>query len=66
MNQYCVNNRPQSNGDYEVHRVGYAYWPSDRTDLGNHATCSSAVATAKRIYPRANGCAFCSSTCHTG
>ena len=67
MSRYYVNNQRQANGDHEVHVQG-CYWlqlASSTTDLGDHHSCHTAVAAARRIYPTANGCAFCSSACHT-
>lgn len=65
MYRYYVNNKPQSNGDYEVHRQDCSYLPSDKTDLGLFDNCHGAVMAAKRYYPTANGCKFCSRPCHT-
>ncbi len=65
MPRYVVNNRPQSNGDHDVHKQGCAYFPSDYTELGQHESCATAVTLAKRILPRSNGCAHCSAACHT-
>jgi hypothetical protein len=67
MYRYCVNKQAQPNGDHEVHREGCIYWPSaeNRQDLGPHSTCASAVTAAKRYYAQSNGCATCSSACHT-
>lgn len=66
MAKYCVNNNAQPvSKDHEVHRAGCTYWPSNRTDLGEHATCHTAVVAAKRVYPDSNGCKFCSRECHT-
>lgn len=67
MDAYYVNNNPQSNGDHEVHKNG-CYWLSQArstTPLGNHSSCRTAVAQAKQIYSRANGCVHCSTACHT-
>ena len=65
MANYCVNNRAQLNGDHEVHKAGCTYWPTDRTDLGEHSSCFTAVAAAKQYYSQSNGCATCSPACHT-
>lgn len=67
MSRYYVNNQRQDNGDHEVHVQG-CYWlqlANSTRDLGDHLGCHTAVAAAKRIYPTANGCAYCSSACHT-
>ena len=68
MARYCVNKNAQSNGDHEVHRDGCSYMPQaqNQLPLGEHYTCVTAVAAAKRVYPSANGCAYCSSACNTG
>lgn len=65
MAEYYVNNHAQQNGDHEVHVVGCQYMPQNKTPLGNHSSCAPAVAVAKRIYPRSNGCYYCSRPCHT-
>lgn len=65
MARYNVNNNAQANGDHEVHKEGCIYTPSDKTDLGYHNSCHSAVRQAKTIYSTANGCKTCSNECHT-
>lgn len=67
MERYYVNNTAQANGDHEVH-IEDCYWMqyiTDKTDLGNHPNCDSAVKEAKKTHPNANGCATCSPDCHT-
>ncbi len=66
MANYYVNDNAQPNGDHEVHKQGCNWMPSNRTYLGDHASCTTAVFAAKQIYGRANGCYFCSRECHTG
>ncbi|MCP2264716.1 hypothetical protein APR03_002054 [Promicromonospora thailandica] len=70
MPNYCVNKNAQSNGDYEVHDLASTRRclpsPSNRLNLGYFASCSGAVAEAKRRgYRMANGCAHCVPACHT-
>jgi hypothetical protein len=67
MPTYCVNTKEQDNGDHEVHKEGCDFWPASHHVhlLGTFVTCHGAVAAAKRIYPTADGCAFCSPACHT-
>lgn len=65
MYDYYVNDRAQANGDHEVHKEGCIYMPSSKTYLGKHASCASAVAAAKKIYSKSNGCRTCSTACHT-
>lgn len=62
---YYVNERPQSTGEHEVHTSTCSYLPSSRRTLGEHSTCSTAVAAAKRIFPKSDGCYFCARACHT-
>ena len=66
---YYVNKRAQLNGDHEVHiNDGSCPVPAavhNRHNLGWHQTCYTAVAEAKKLYPTANGCKFCSEECHT-
>lgn len=67
MATYYVNNNRQPNGDHEVH-VSTCYWLRQAhsvRELGEFAACFSAVAAAKRVYPTANGCAYCAPACHT-
>lgn len=69
MARYYLNRKQQSNGDHEVHASTCTYVPDlqNRIDLGEHATCQSAVRRAKEMYPQSqiNGCYFCSNACHT-
>lgn len=66
MPRYYVNQTPQPNGDHEVHKETCSRLPFQRIDLGEHATCHSAVLAAKRYYAQSDGCAYCSRECHTG
>ncbi|HZJ40972.1 MAG TPA: hypothetical protein VFD16_01775 [Candidatus Saccharimonadales bacterium] len=64
---YYVNQNAQENGDHEVHQAGCPHMPDEenRFYLGNFDNCREAVAEAKNIYPRADGCFFCANPCHT-
>lgn len=64
---YYVNNNAQANGDHEVHNSVCSYLPNEknRRYLGEFPSCQSAVMAAKQIYASADGCAYCSPTCHT-
>ena len=68
MATYYVNDNAQDNGDHEVHTKDCSYLPEarNRTYLGDHSTCSSAVTEAKKHYKQSNGCYWCSRACHTG
>ena len=68
MARYYVNRNAQPNGDHEVHKQGCSYMPADenRINLGEHTTCHTAVAKAKREhFAKSNGCYYCSNECHT-
>lgn len=68
MARYCVNTEPQNTGEHEVHNVDTCHrlpHASNRRDLGNHATCHSAVTSAKKLYTSVDGCAYCSPACHS-
>lgn len=67
MHNYYVNDNAQPNGDHEVHKGDCTYLPSvtNRTYLGQFATCAPAVTEARKHYSRSNGCYFCSRPCHT-
>lgn len=65
---YYVNDKPQSNGDHEVHEDG-CYWlglVQSKTYLGYLNSCREAVTAAKKVYWQSNGCRHCSPACHTG
>lgn len=69
MAKYCVNRNGQSNGDHEVHNLdaNCSFLPlkANQIDLGNHLTCTTAVAKARHYYLKVNGCAYCAAACHT-
>lgn len=67
MAYYSVNDRAQLNGDHEVHHQSCSFLPqaSNRTYLGDYASCPPAVTEAKTIYRQSNGCYYCSNPCHT-
>lgn len=66
--RYYVNKNPQANGDHEVHDSSCSRLPlqDNRLYLGDFSACAPAVAEAKRTYRKANGCFYCSPSCHTG
>jgi hypothetical protein len=66
MAMYYVNKNKQSNGDNEVHKSGCSYMPNseNREYLGNYDSCHDAVYEAKRRGHQADGCYYCSNTCH--
>lgn len=68
MANYCVNANPQPTGEHEVHNINTCPAlpaPRNRVPLGDHNTCHTAVAAARRTYPTADGCKTCSPACHT-
>ncbi|MBD2802460.1 hypothetical protein ID854_18930 [Xenorhabdus sp. M] len=65
---YYVHTQTDNHGDYEVHREGCTHMPltRNREYLGNFSTCVLAVAKAKQLgYRTADGCYWCSPSCHT-
>lgn len=66
MKIYFVNKEAQENGDHEVHHAACDWlpYPEKQHLLGRFATCKEAVAEAKKIYPTADGCYYCSNACH--
>lgn len=68
MAKYRVNRITNSpNQDHEVHKEDCPWWPTvSYVDLGEHASCFTAVAQAKRIFSDANGCKACSPDCNRG
>jgi len=67
MKTYYVNTNAQTNGDHEVHHEDCSFLPArqNRKHLGAFASCRGAVTEAKKTYPTADGCAFCSPDCNT-
>lgn len=68
MPTYYVNTKAQANGDHEVHKTVGCPTPAaeaNRKHLGTFDSCTGAVNEAKKTYSTANGCANCSSACHT-
>ena len=67
MPAYYVNTHAQSNGDHEVHQEGCSYMPdpTHKKYLGVFSNCKDAVREAKKTYPTADGCYYCSNECHT-
>lgn len=65
--QYYVNINAQANGDHEVHNSDCSYMPNEKNRhyLGDFSSCRLAVTEAQKIYTSADGCAFCSPTCHS-
>ena len=73
MPNYIVNSNAQSNGDNEVHVTPQSNCSSPRYPAGNNqvwlgwfTSCHGAVTEAKRRGYSANGCYYCSRSCHTG
>ena len=69
MPTFCVNSKAQANGDNEVHdttsRRDCHPISSNQVSLGTFASCTGAVAEAKRLGYSANGCKICARACHT-
>ena len=66
--RYYVNTNAQANGDHEVHQETDCPTPAEpknRQYLGDFSSCAPAVREAKKFYSTANGCAYCSPSCHT-
>jgi hypothetical protein len=59
MAHYFVNNYPQPNGDHEVHRVGCARMPTDKSYLGNYLAVSEALMEARKDFWQSSGCVSC-------
>jgi hypothetical protein len=66
MASYYVNDNAQSNGDHEVHAGTCSFLPEakNRTYLGEHTGCATAVVKARTIYSDVDGCYWCSPSCH--
>lgn len=68
MSKYYVNNHAQASGDHEVHKEGCSWLNQvvSKNYLGDFSSCSGAVTEAKKTYPTADGCAYCSPSCNKG
>ena len=68
MKRYYLNNHPQVDGTHEVHSEDcfYLQFVYSKRDLGYHINCQSAVDSARKIYPTADGCRICSEECFSG
>lgn len=66
MHQYYVNDNAQPSGEHEVHTTGCVWLEKikNKTYLGLHQNCSTAVQAAARHYSNVDGCATCCSACH--
>lgn len=68
MPLYIVNKQAQPDtGDHEVHETSCSHLPlaHNQQHLGYFSNCYDAVREAKKYYQNADGCAHCSSACHT-
>lgn len=65
MVAYCVNNEAQTTGEHEVHTYACSYFPSNRTYLGEFASCWGAITEARKHYSNVDGCYWCSNACHS-
>lgn len=66
-NYYYVNNNPQADtGDHEVHKDGCEWLAMAKSKiyLGYFTNCKDAIAKAKTVYARVDGCAYCCKECH--
>lgn len=69
MKYYVNRNAQPDSKDHEVHEETCDYYKkgTNMEYLGDFTNCHDAVAEAKRKgYSTADGCAYCSSPCHTG
>ncbi len=66
LRKYYVNNSAQSNGDHEVHEEHCAFLKLavDVKFLGLFENGIQAVAYAKKLYSRADGCFYCCKEAH--
>jgi len=66
MMKFYVNKESESCGRHEVHRAGCIYLPAPEGALylGKLASSFSAVAAARKMYHRINGCCHCAPECH--
>ncbi|PKM43782.1 MAG: hypothetical protein CVV05_13045 [Gammaproteobacteria bacterium HGW-Gammaproteobacteria-1] len=67
MTKYYVNTNAQDSGDHEVHEEGCSFMPAPQHQkyLGNFTNCHDAVREARKYYPSADGCFYCSKACHS-
>lgn len=72
MPRFIVNRNAQKppRRDHEIHNVttGCNHLPdsNNQIDLGTHPSCVEALRAAKRMFPSADGCAYCCKPCNHG
>jgi hypothetical protein len=66
MPNYYVNTDAQSTGEHEVHEKDCKHGPvaSKQKSLGWYSSCSFAIAEAKKLYSKVDGCYHCANDCH--
>lgn len=63
---FCVDVRPDEQGNYRVHRYGCPQFPDEYEFLGTFLSGRQAVQIAKaRGYGAASGCIHCNQAGHT-
>ncbi|CED57624.1 hypothetical protein ACU5DF_07040 [Aliivibrio wodanis] len=67
MSLFYVDKNEQANGEHEVHTATCTHSPgiTKCEPLGYHTACSTALNAAKEIYPKSNGCYYCSYSSYT-
>jgi hypothetical protein len=66
MGTYYVETQAEENGRHKIHTSGCPYLPgiSRRLQLGDHATCHSAIRATHRHFEEVDGCLSCAPECH--
>lgn len=67
MPNYYANMITIELGVLEVHKDGCSHMPNleNLLYLGSYSKCAPAVEKAKETNPKADGCFWCSTECHT-
>ena len=65
--RFFVATRAQDNGDYQVHRSGCRFLPTERRRqyIGSFDNGFHALKEARQLFVQSNGCASCSPEIHT-
>lgn len=67
MPTYYVNSNSKGRGNHDVHKMGCGFLPKkeeNRIKFGVFSCCDEAVEEARKLYPRADGCYYCSRDCY--
>ena len=68
MKKYYINISANEDEEHTVHKEDCSHIPSPlkQESVGSHSSCLGAIAEAKKRYPKAVACIYCSGNCYGG